>query len=98
MISPDERISYRELYQAALRLARGFRDAGVVLGDVIACQLPNHWACCAIDLAAAALGALVAPFPAGRDRLDIQSLVRRCNARVIVAPEVYNEVDVCAMI
>lgn len=98
VISPDGHISYRELYQAALRLARGFRDAGVVPGDVIACQLPNHWACCAIDLAGAALGAVVAPFPAGRDRLDIQSLIRRCNARVIVAPEVYNEVDVCAMI
>ncbi|MDN5517102.1 MAG: hypothetical protein L0G82_17835, partial [Pseudomonas sp.] len=42
---------------------RSLRQAGIVAGDVVAYQLSNHWRCCAIDLAVAALGAIVAPFP-----------------------------------
>ncbi len=84
VLSPEGHVSYAELLGAALRLAGSLRQSGIVAGDVVAYQLSNSWRCCAIDLAVAALGAIVAPFPPGRGKLDIQALVRRCDARAVI--------------
>ena len=98
VISLDETVTYMQLLSKVHRLANGFRARGVVAGDVIAYQLPNSWRCCAIDLAAAALGAIAAPFPPGRGRLDIQSLLRRCDARVIIVEQEHTKTDLCELI
>ncbi|MGA8136765.1 MAG: class I adenylate-forming enzyme family protein [Pseudomonas gingeri] len=98
VLSLDESISYRALLQRSLCLAAGLRARGVVAGDVVAYQLANSWQCCAIDLAAAALGAVVAPFPPGRGRLDIESLLKRCDARAVIVPEMYGGIDLCELI
>lgn len=98
VLSPQGSVTYGELLTAALRLARGFRNAGIVAGDVVAYQLSNHWQSCAIDLAVAALGGIVAPFPPGRGKLDIQSLVRRCDARAVIVPEEYAGIALCELI
>ncbi len=97
VISLDQTITYAELQHKVCCLAANFRDLGVVTGDVIAYQLANSWYHCAIDLAAAALGAVVAPFPPGRGRLDIQSLLSKCDARVIIV-EQNAETDYCKLI
>lgn len=98
VISLDHTITYIELLNKVHRLAASLKVLGIVSGDVVAYQLPNSWQCCAIDLAAAALGAIVAPFPLGRGRLDIQSLLRRCDARVVIVEREYAKVDLCEMI
>lgn len=98
VLSPDASISYAQLLDAALRIANSLRRAGIVGGDVVAYQLSNSWHCCAIDLAVAALGAIVAPFPPGRGKLDIQSLVRRCDARAVIVPQTYADIDLCEVI
>jgi acyl-CoA synthetase (AMP-forming)/AMP-acid ligase II len=98
VLSPQGNVTYGQLLHAALRLARSLQNTGVVAGDVVAYQLTNHWHCCAIDLAAAALGAIVAPFPPGRGKLDIQALVRRCDARVVIVPDQYEGIDLCEVI
>lgn len=98
VLSPQGNISYSALMDASLRLAANLRRAGIMAGDVVAYQLSNHWVCCAIDLAAAALGAIVAPFPPGRGKLDIQSLVRRCDARAVIVPHEYAGIDLCEVI
>jgi len=98
VISLDHTITYLQLLNKVLRLAAGFRALGIVPGDVVAYQLPNSWHSCAIDLAAAALGAIVAPFPPGRGRLDIQSLLGRCDARVIIVEREYAGIDLCEVI
>ncbi|CAG0943121.1 acyl-CoA synthetase [Candidatus Brocadiaceae bacterium] len=98
VLSLEQTLSYAELHDKVLRLARSFKELGVMQGDVIAYQLCNTWHCCAIDLAAAALGAIVAPFPTGRGRIDIESLIRRCDARVIITEAEYNKVDLCELI
>jgi acyl-CoA synthetase len=98
VISLDQTVSYIKLLNKVHRLAASLRALGIVAGDVIAYQLPNSWRGCAIDLAAAALGAIVAPFPPGRGRLDIQSLLRRCDARVIIVEREYANTDLCELI
>lgn len=98
VLSPEESTSYGELLDRSLRLAAGLRAQGIVPGDVVAYQLTNSWRCCAIDLAAAALGAVVAPFPPGRGRLDIESLLRRCDARAVVVPAEFGGIDLCELI
>lgn len=98
VLSPEGNISYAALLDAALRLANSLRQAGIVAGDVVAYQLSNSWRCCAIDLAVAALGAIVAPFPPGRGKLDIQAMVRRCDARAVIVPQSYADIDLCAVI
>lgn len=98
VLSPEGNISYAALLDAALRLANSLRQAGIVAGDVVAYQLSNSWRCCAIDLAVAALGAIVAPFPPGRGKLDIQAMVRRCDARAVIVPQSYADIDLCEVI
>lgn len=94
----SETITYQQLLEQVHRIAAHFKAVGIVAGDVIAYALPNSWRCCALDLAAAALGAIVAPFPPGRGRLDIESLLRRCDARMIILERKHGEVDLCELI
>lgn len=98
VISLDQTINYADLSDKTRRLASSLEALGIVPGDVVAYQLPNGWRSCAIDLAAAALGAIVAPFPPGRGSLDSQSLLRRCDARVIIIEQEYARVDLCEVI
>lgn len=63
VLSPQGHVTYKELLEQSLRLAAALRDVGIVEGDVVAYQLTNSWLSCAIDLAVAALGGIVAPFP-----------------------------------
>lgn len=96
--TPQDKITYGDLLEAVLRLTSGLSRAGVGLGDVVAYELRNDWRCCAIDLAVAALGAIVAPFPPGRGRLDMQSLLRRCQAKAVIVPQTHAHTDRCELI
>lgn len=98
VLSPDETVTYGELLDAVLRLAASFNGLGIVAGDVVAYQLPNSWRSCAIDLAAAALGAVVAPFPPGRGHIDMESLLRRCDARALIVVPEYAGIDMCELV
>ncbi len=98
VLSPAGSVSYGQLLEAACRIAAALRERGIVAGDVVAYQLPNTWHCCAIDLGVAMLGAVVAPFPPGRGRLDIESLLRRCSARAVIVAARQGELELCPVI
>lgn len=98
VLSFQENITYAQLLDKVRRLTTSFKSMGVVAGDVIAYCLTNSWQCCAIDLAAAALGAIVAPFPPGRGKLDVESLIRRCDARMIIIEAEYGKTNQCELI
>lgn len=98
VLSPDGTVSYGQLLDAACRIAAGLRERGIVAGDVVAYQLPNSWHCCAIDLGVAMLGATVAPFPPGRGRLDIESLLKRCSARAVIVAAPQGDLALCPVI
>ncbi|MGQ0776226.1 MAG: class I adenylate-forming enzyme family protein [Pseudonocardiales bacterium] len=76
--------TYRELHDGALRLAGSLAGLGVRPGEVVAVQLPNGWRAVAVDLAVAALGAVVLPYPVGRGRRDAFALLRGSRAAVAV--------------
>lgn len=52
-------LNYQQLLARALSLAKVLQQQGVVAGDVVAVNLANGWQACALDLAVAALGAVV---------------------------------------
>ncbi|MET8827652.1 AMP-binding protein [Streptomyces sp. NPDC004610] len=85
--------TYGELLDASLRLAAGLRGLGVRAGQTVASQLPNSWQAVAVDLAVAALGAIVLPFPAGRGDQDIRALLTRSRAAALIVPARYQDVD-----
>ncbi|MFL6147264.1 MAG: AMP-binding protein [Pseudonocardiaceae bacterium] len=78
-----------ELHNAALRLAHGLRERGIGPGSVVCCQLPNSWRSVVVDLAVAALGGVVLPFPIGRGDHDVRALLRKSRASVAVASRHY---------
>ncbi|MFI5492391.1 class I adenylate-forming enzyme family protein [Actinoplanes sp. NPDC051859] len=86
VIDDDGEISYADLDDLARRLATGLRDRGLRAGEVIATQLPNGRQAVAVDLAAAALGAVVLPYPVGRGRRDTLALLSRSRAAFAVVP------------
>jgi acyl-CoA synthetase (AMP-forming)/AMP-acid ligase II len=91
IIDEDGETTYQELREAALRLAGAFTAAGVRPGEVIAVQLSNGWLPVAVDLAAAAMGAVVLPYPVGRGRRDTLTLLSRSRAVAVVIPHKVGE-------
>jgi acyl-CoA synthetase len=85
------------LHDAALRLAHGLRERGVEPGSVVSCQLVNSWRAVVVDLAVAALGGVVLPFPAGRGDHDVRALLGRSRASVAVIPRHYADIDVAEL-
>lgn len=77
-------VTYAQLDRTARRLARGLAQQGVGPGDVVAVQLPNARLACAVDLAVAAVGGIVLPFPLGRGDRDAVSLLSRSEAVVVI--------------
>ncbi|MCR6488759.1 acyl--CoA ligase [Amycolatopsis sp. OK19-0408] len=84
VLDAEGTVSYGELDQTARRLAAGLAQLGIGHGDVVAVQLPNARLACAVDLAVAAVGAIVLPFPLGRGDRDAVSLLRRSEAVAVI--------------
>ncbi|WP_157244998.1 class I adenylate-forming enzyme family protein [Nonomuraea typhae] len=78
-------LTYAELDLRARAAAAGMRALGVCAGDVVGVQVPNGRDAVIADLAAAALGAVALPFPAGRGVAEAVSLLGRSGARAVVA-------------
>jgi acyl-CoA synthetase len=98
VLDPHGGISYQALWRKAMSMANYLHACGIVAGDVVAYQLSNSWKCCAIDLAVAALGAIVLPFPPGRGRLDMEAMLKRSSARALIVEPVCGQVDVCDLV
>ena len=86
-----------KLHDSALRLAYGLRELGIGSGSVVSCQLPNSWRAIVVDLAVAALGGIVLPFPAGRGDRDVHTLLRTSRAHLAIASRYYADIDVAEL-
>ncbi|MFE0648459.1 class I adenylate-forming enzyme family protein [Streptomyces sp. NPDC059534] len=79
------KLCYTALDRKVRCLAEGLRGLGVRPGDVVAVQLPDHRDAVIADLAVAALGAVVLPFPVGRGAMEAECLLRRAEAVAVIA-------------
>ena len=86
VIDDDGETTYAGLAVRAARLAGAFEQAGIRPGETIAVQLPNGWRQVVVDLAAAAVGAVILAYPIGRGRRDTLALLARSRAVAAVAP------------
>ncbi|WP_280330843.1 class I adenylate-forming enzyme family protein [Nocardia wallacei] len=90
VIDADGTLTYAELDDLTVRLAAGLSRLGIGAEDVVAVQLPNSRLACAADLAVAALGAIVLPFPVGRGTREAATLLRRSEAVAVIALAEHN--------
>ncbi|MEU5692354.1 class I adenylate-forming enzyme family protein [Actinosynnema sp. NPDC020468] len=84
VVDDDGVLTYADLNTLVRRMAVRLTRLGVGAGDVVATQLPNGRHACAVDLAVAAIGGVVLPFPVGRGELEARSLVGRSGAVAVV--------------
>ncbi|NJP67815.1 class I adenylate-forming enzyme family protein [Streptomyces spiramenti] len=86
VVDAEGAVSFRELRDLALRLAGGLADLGVARGEVVGVQLPNSRLTCVVELAVAALGAVLMPFPPGRGGREAAALLAGAHAVCVVVP------------
>ena len=91
VVDDDGLVEYGALLAAAIRLAGAFQQAGLRPGEVVAVQLPNGRDAVTVDLAAAAIGAVVLPYPVGRGRRDTITLLARSRAAVAVVMDKFGD-------
>jgi len=91
-------LSYAQLRTRSLSLAARLHGLGLRAGDVLAVNLPNGWRACAADLAAAALGVIVLPYPIGRKRHETRAILRKSRAKALICQRQVGESDYAAMI
>ncbi|MBO4206622.1 class I adenylate-forming enzyme family protein [Micromonospora echinofusca] len=96
VICDDGTTTYAELYGAVLSFAAALHSAGVRPGDVVGSQQPNGWRSCVVDLAVAAIGAVVLPYPPGRGRRETFALLGRSGATATVTPVHWDNFDYAA--
>jgi len=91
-------LSYAQLRTRSLSLAARLHRLGLRAGDVLASNLPNGWRACAADLAAAALGAIILPYPVGRKRHETRAILRKSRAKILICQRLVGENDYAAMV
>ncbi len=88
VVDDDGELTYAQLDHQVRRLAVGLARLGVSPGVTVATQLPNGRDTCVVDLAVAAVGGVVLPYPVGRGAKEARSVLGRSDAfAAIVAPE-----------
>lgn len=80
-------LTYAEFDERAHRFACGLRDLGVRAGDSVTVMLPNQIDFAALIFAIAEVGAVYTGIPVTYGKRDIEVILRRTGARVIVVAE-----------
>ncbi len=95
--SAPDRLSYAELEQRVLRIARSFTAMGVGHSDVVSFQLPNWWEFIAVALACARVGAVANPImPIFRQR-ELKFMLDFGESKLFIVPKLYKGFDYEAM-
>ena len=96
-IEGDARMTRRQLLDDARALAVAMHARGLVLGDVVAFQVPNWREAAVINLACAMSGLVVNPIvPIYRDH-EVGQMLADCGARAFFVPASFRKYDYAAM-
>lgn len=96
VITPAGAIDYAALDSRACSIAGELVAAGLGRRDIIGIQVPNGWEAVAAELAVAAIGALALPYPPGRGRRDLLSLLGRSRASAAIVADFAANVPLAA--
>ena len=83
----DQQLSYGELHERILRLAGGFRQAGIRQGEIVALQAPNCIEQPLVHLALNAIGAVYMPLHQAFQETEIVHLMAKSQAVAAVVVE-----------
>ncbi|WP_054686291.1 AMP-binding protein [Microbacterium sp. No. 7] len=89
---PDS-FTYRQLGEAADRLAQALADLGVGRGDVVSLQLASGWECAVAVLAAMRAGAVVNPLVTILRRRELEFMLGRAASKVLFVPASFRGFD-----
>lgn len=90
-------LTYRELYDSALRLAAGFHARGWQAGDTVAVQLPNWVEFIEVVIALSRLGVITVPIMPIYRRDEVSYVVGHAEARAVIAPSTFKGFDYLGM-
>lgn len=97
LIEGDRRVSRRQAWDDALKLARFFLSRGLKPGDVVSFQLPNWTETAIIALATRMCGLIVNPIPPIYREAEVGYILKDCGSRLIFVPESFRKHDYRAM-
>lgn len=98
LIEGESRLSRRECYEGALRLAAWFLARGLKPGDVISFQLPNWVEASVIALAARMTGLVINPIPPIYRESELGHILADCGSKLIFVPGLFRKCDHTAMV
>jgi acyl-CoA synthetase (AMP-forming)/AMP-acid ligase II len=97
-IEGERRMTRREVWDQALRLAGFFLSRGLKPGDVLSFQLPNWMETAVIALAARMTGLIINPIPPIYRESELSYILGDCGSKLILVPGVFRKHDHKAMI
>ncbi len=97
LIEGDTRLTRRQTWDQALRLAAFFRSRALQPGDVVSFQLPNWVETAVIALAARMMGLVINPIPPIYRESELSYILADCRSRMLFAPGVFRRHDFSAM-
>lgn len=98
LIEGTRRVSRREAWDKALRVAGFFVARGLRPGDVVSFQLPNWWESAIIALAARMCGLVINPVPPIYRESELAYILADCRAKLIFVPGIFRRFDHKAMV
>jgi acyl-CoA synthetase (AMP-forming)/AMP-acid ligase II len=97
LIEGEHRLTRRECWDQALRLAGFFLARGLVPGDVISFQLPNWTETAVIALAARMTGLVINPIPPIYRESELGYILADCGSKLLFVPGTFRKHDYPAM-
>jgi acyl-CoA synthetase (AMP-forming)/AMP-acid ligase II len=97
-IGGERRVTRREVWDAALRLAGWFLSRGLKPGDVVSFQLPNWAETPSIALAARMCGLVINPIPPIYRESELEYILGDSGAKAIFVPGTFRKCDHAAMV
>jgi acyl-CoA synthetase (AMP-forming)/AMP-acid ligase II len=97
-IEGERRVTRREVWDGALRLAGWLLSRGLKPGDVISFQLPNWAETPVIGLAARMCGLVINPIPPIYREAELEYILADCGSKAIFVPGTFRKCDHAAMV
>jgi len=93
LIEGERRLTRRDVWDAASRLAAFFLSRGLGPGDVVSFQLPNWIEAAVIALAVRRCGLVLNPIPPIYRESEVGYILQDCRAKLVFVPQVFRKHD-----